>query len=185
MSKIKVKEKSPLKQVISGGQTGVDQSALIAASMCDIVTGGWMPKGYRTLDGPNREFAEHFGLEEHSGGYKQRTYANVCGSDATLRIALTFGSAGEQCTLNAIRKYGKIHMDVKWNGLTDGSFDVGPEVVARWIIENKIVTLNVAGNSEQTAPGIEEAVESYFSRALIWGIPFVLWQRSRQKGRIK
>ena len=27
--------------------------------------------------------------------------------------------------------------------------------VARWIVANKIVTLNVAGNSSSTAPGIE------------------------------
>lgn len=36
-------------QVISGGQTGVDQAALLAAQHCQIPTRGWAPAGFQTL----------------------------------------------------------------------------------------------------------------------------------------
>ena len=61
-------------KVISGGQTGADQAGLIAAEKAGITTGGWMPKGFRTLDGPNPGLAARFGLREHpSEEYPPRT----------------------------------------------------------------------------------------------------------------
>src|SRR4051812_12885514 len=39
-------------RVISGGQTGVEQGGLPAASMRGITTGGWAPRGWLTEAGP-------------------------------------------------------------------------------------------------------------------------------------
>jgi hypothetical protein len=39
-------------KIISGGQTGADQSALDAAIELDISHGGWIPKGRKTEVGP-------------------------------------------------------------------------------------------------------------------------------------
>ncbi len=65
-------------KVISGEQTGADQAGLRAAKACGIATGGMMPKGFRTLDGPDKALAEEFGLREHtSPSYNMRTSANA------------------------------------------------------------------------------------------------------------
>ncbi len=43
--------------IISGGQTGVDQSAWRAAAAFRVPTAGLMPLGFLTEDGPRPEFA--------------------------------------------------------------------------------------------------------------------------------
>jgi hypothetical protein len=40
-----------LKKIISGAQTGADFAGLIVAKHFGYETGGWMPKGYKNLDG--------------------------------------------------------------------------------------------------------------------------------------
>jgi uncharacterized protein YkuJ len=140
-----------LEKVISGGQTGADRGGLIAAKLAGIETGGCMPKGFRALDGHHPNFAQLYGVTEHtSSSYPPRTYRNAFDSDGTVRIAVNFSSAGEICTLNAVQKAGKMSFDVDVLGSTT------PAQLADWIRENTIRILNVAGNSEKTAPGIEE-----------------------------
>ena len=51
-------------QVTSGGQTGVDAAALRVAKSLGIPTGGWMTKGWKTLDGPRPEYAALYGMRE-------------------------------------------------------------------------------------------------------------------------
>lgn len=76
-------------KVISGGQTGVDIAALRAAKRLGIPTGGTMPAGWRTLDGPKPEWAAEFGFIAHaSDAYPPRTFANAKAGDVTVRGAL-------------------------------------------------------------------------------------------------
>jgi hypothetical protein len=56
-----------LDKTISGGQTGADQAAWRAAKAHAIATGGWMPKGFLTEDGPRPEFAELYGALGRAG----------------------------------------------------------------------------------------------------------------------
>src|SRR5258706_14324526 len=99
-----------LTTIISGGQNGVDVAALRAAKAEGLKTGGMMPKGFRTLDGPRQSYRIEFGLTEHSSAsYPSRTAWNVRNSDGTLRIAADFQSAGEICTKYAIDRYRKPH----------------------------------------------------------------------------
>lgn len=150
-----------LSQVISGCQTGADEAGLQAAYDLGIKTGGWMPKGYRTLTGPRPDLAKRFGLRQHSSAaYNERTWDNVLEADATIRFASNFKSAGEKCTLNAIKAHSKPYLD----------FDIpflffGGEVVhaAEFIYDHKIVVLNIAGNSEQTSPNIYKYVYSFLT----------------------
>lgn len=144
-----------LTKIISGGQTGADLGALVAAKMYGIPTGGYMPKGFRNHAGNMYNYSSLFDMQEHSSpGYKDRTFDNSRISDATLRIALDFNTAGEKCTLNGIKYNQKLYRDVQLIQI-DGSLhvhgdDSRPSNIAEWILDNRICTLNVAGNSDRT-----------------------------------
>lgn len=147
-----------LEVVISGGQTGVDLAALIAAKASGLKTGGWMPKGFRRLDGKFPEMAKEFGVKEHeSWSYAPRTSCNVRDGDATLRIAHNFYSPGELCTKKAIDYYKRPFLDIPIDNL------IPIEQVADWIIKGEFRVLNVAGNSEQTLSGIQEKSVTYLT----------------------
>lgn len=143
-------------KIISGGQTGADIGSLRAAKICGLETGGWLPQGCKTLLGPKPEYLLEFGMQEHTkGGYPPRTEANVRDSDGTIRFASNFSSAGEKCTLRAIKWFGKPHLDVNIRS------PLPLEEVKNWLKEHGIQVLNVAGNSEETSPGIEKFVYDY------------------------
>lgn len=67
--------------VISGGQTGVDQAALRAARASGIVTGGFAPKGWATEDGPAPWLGSEYGLVGVRG-------PRLSGADQSQRRAL-------------------------------------------------------------------------------------------------
>lgn len=149
-----------LKKIISGGQTGADQSGLRAAKNFGIMTGGWLPKGCITMDGPCPDLLEEYNMQEHESGYALRTEANVRDSDGTIRFASNFKSPGERCTLKAIKWFKRPYIDVNI---------VNPRPwheVILWISENRIETLNIAGNSEYSSPGIDIVVYEYLSNLL-------------------
>jgi hypothetical protein len=147
-----------LQRVISGGQTGADRAALAAAKAANITTGGWMPKDFRAQDGPRPEFAALYGVWEHtSERYPPRTALNVKESDATLRFATEWDSAGEVLTQRMCERYGKPHLDVTPAG------PIAPADVVEWLIRNNVRVLNVAGNTERTAPGIGAFVTTFLT----------------------
>lgn len=146
-------------KVISGGQNGADQAGLRAAKRKGIPTGGWSTKGWKTLDGPQEALLKSFGLKEtDSEAYPVRTHANVRDSDVTLRFAEHFGSSGEKCTYKGILKHKKPHVDFDVpNDLTEEN----AVKLAQLIKLKGWRTLNVAGNSEKSAPGIGVEVEAF------------------------
>ena len=147
--------------IISGGQTGADQGGLEADLALGLPTGGWMPKGFITQDGPRPDFVRKFGVLEHaSSKYPPRTEENVKASNATIRFATDFSSAGEKCTLRAIKKYKRPYFDIHIN------YPPPVSEVKQWLIENKVVVLNIAGNSERTSPGIQSFVIQYLTDLL-------------------
>lgn len=150
-----------LERVISGGQTGADRAGLAAAKDAGVATGGWMPKGFRALDGPHPEFAELYGVQEHaSDRYPPRTSLNVKESDATLRFATDWSSPGEVLTLRMCKGYGKPRLDVTPGG------HLTPADVAAWLVGNNVRVLNVAGNTERTSPGIEAFTAAFLAEVL-------------------
>ncbi len=145
-------------KIISGGQTGADIAALITAKKFNLETGGWIPKGFKTLIGPKPEYKDLYGLQEHSHpDYPPRTFLNVRTSDATLRFANDFNSFGERCTLKAITQYVKPYLDV------DLKNPISFKDVADWIIDRNLKVLNVAGNSEKTYSGMTVFVIEYLT----------------------
>ena len=148
--------------VISGGQTGVDAAALRAARRLGLQTGGWAPRGWRTLDGPAPWLAD-YGLREHaSDKYPPRTEANVRMADVTVRVARSFSTSGERCTLAAILKWRKLYLDIPVAG---GA--IAPDCAGklRDFLRGRGV-VNFAGNSEETSPGIGAVVEEFLFGAL-------------------
>ena len=161
-----------LRKIISGGQTGADQGGLRAGRALGLETGGWAPPGWRTLDGPAPWLAD-YGLVESTqsgvGNYAARTRLNVRDSDATVRFARDFHSPGERCTLRAIDKHAKPHLNVtEWDLLAPPEF--GTYKFRVFIQQFDVGVLNVAGNSEQRAPGIAAAVERFLVFALRAGV---------------
>lgn len=145
-----------LRQVISGGQTGVDQAALEAAWLLGIPTGGKMPKGFRTTAGGRPDMRDKYGMrEDEVYDYPPRTYANVLASHGTLRIASNFYSAGEGLTLRAVTGSSRPYLDVHIKSPKP------PKLVYDWLVKHDIQILNVAGNSEETSPGIYEEALAY------------------------
>lgn len=149
--------------VISGGQRGSDQGGLAAAVDMGLPTGGYVPKGWITLNGPMPELSK-LGLIEHkSPKYSPRTYSNVKESDGTIRLAYDFTSPGERCTLKAINFYEKPYFDVD---LRDPTFIFD---ITKWIDDNNIRVLNVAGNAGKLkidGTKIFTVVRSYLSNVL-------------------
>lgn len=152
-----------VERIISGGQAGCDQGALVAGRLLGIATGGWAPRGWRTETGSLPALAE-YGLNEHaSAEYPPRTIANVLLADGTL----IFGnehSPGCRLTLRACRDYGKPVFVLPW--LAAHPHTPAVEPFRAWLARNTIRVLNVAGNRESRQPGIAAAVAAFLQAAL-------------------
>lgn len=135
-----------LVRVVSGAQTGADQAGLFVAREFGLETGGWIPRGYRTLLGSMPDLAE-FGIMEHSSDqYPPRTKLNAQLGDMTVRLATNFNSAGEKLTLKYLLAAKKPHFDV----LLDGKdYNDRALALATMIERLGVRTLNVAGNGDR------------------------------------
>jgi hypothetical protein len=146
-----------LTKVISGDQTGADQPSWRAARAFGIPSGGWMPAGFLTEDGPRPDFAELYGAVEMSTpDHHARTEQNVRDSDAML----WFGdpnTPGGKVTIRACDRMGRPSL------LVIPGRSIRPSQVADWLRAHPIQVLNVAGNRESKAPGIGERVERFIA----------------------
>jgi hypothetical protein len=119
-----------------------------------------MPNGFRTADGPRREFAERYGATElPTDDDLARIERNVRDSDATLWLGDTTTSVAH-ATVAACHRLGRPCLPV----YPSATFQ--PAHVATWIAENQIRTLNVAGNGEGEEPGIGKRVERFVGQVL-------------------
>ncbi len=145
----------PLKKIISGGQTGADRAGLEVGKRLGYETGGTVPKGFRTNRGPDQSLREFGVTEDASPDYPPRTIRNVRDSDGTVWFG-NVKTPGGKLTLGTARREGKpLIVNPK------------PADLARWIIEYRIETLNVAGDREENDPGIRKRVEDVLERALM------------------
>lgn len=123
-------------KIYSGGQYGTDFLALEVAKECGLETGGTAPKGFRTERGNNYNLRK-YGLVEHSSyRYEPRTEKNVVDSDATILFGNT-KSPGSKQTIEFCDKHSKEYKE-----------NPTPEELVKFIKENDIKILNVAGNRE-------------------------------------
>jgi len=159
----------PLIKIVSGGQTGADLGALIAARDLRIPTGGFAPKGWLTEDGPQEALLRSFGLIEcEEDGYPPRTRRNVVHSDGTLLVG-EYQSGGSQLTYKIAKELKKpLFLLACKNPHATPNADRIAEF-RDWIRRYDIKTLNVAGNRESEMPGIGEFTRAVLLQALRQG----------------
>jgi hypothetical protein len=154
-----------VRRIISGGQTGADQAGLSAGKLLDLETGGWMPRGWRTQSGPRPDMRDKYGMVEHtSAAYPPRTEANVKAAGATL----VFGNAGSRGCALTVHMCSKHHRPFylqRWRpGDTISPLEIG--AFQAWLREIDGEVLNVAGNREESSPGIQSACIRFLVYAL-------------------
>lgn len=158
-----------IEKVVSGGQIGADIAGLKAARVWGIQTGGFMPRGFRTLQGRQPDYSSRYGLKQTATGeYPERTFLNVQVSDGTVRFAVNFDTRGERCTLKAITKFSKPYFDVQirfdeWWPQHWCAYPP-PGELAKWIETAGVKVLNVSGNAKlDIEPIVEEYLKEVFS----------------------
>lgn len=155
-----------IERVVTGGQTGVDQAAWRAARALGIATGGWVPRGYLTEDGPQPEELADFGAREHeSTSWDARTEANVRDSDATLLFQSETSGPGVALTRAIARRLRRPCLRIDPDRIDDCPC-AEVERVAQWITTRRVRILNVAGDRESVAPGIGPRAERYLNEVL-------------------
>jgi hypothetical protein len=147
-----------LRKIISGGQTGVDRGALDAAIALGIEHGGWCPQGRQAEDG---QIPDRYQLEEtDSPDYPVRTERNVLESDATLILYRGQLSGGTLLTLRMAEEHKRPCLAV------DLDSPIQPGGIRKWLEENRVQVLNVAGPRESQNPGVSELARDFMVKLL-------------------
>ncbi|MBA2657356.1 MAG: putative molybdenum carrier protein [Tatlockia sp.] len=143
-----------IRKIITGGQTGVDQAALSAATESGIDVGGWCPKN--GADENNINILELYPAlkESHSKNPNLRTKLNIRDSDGTLIIVPSWPlpealKDGTQLTFVLAKQLKKPHLIINLTKKTQANAQI-----SSWIEDNNISKLNIAGPRESNCPGI-------------------------------
>jgi hypothetical protein len=145
-------------KIISGGQTGVDRTALDAALTLGIPCGGWCPKGRKAEDGP---IPDRYPLKEtESTSYPVRTEMNVLDSDGTLILTWGRPTGGTALTIRLTGRHKKPSLVIDLKKPAD------PSSLANWLEKKQIGVLNVAGPRESEYPGISRLAFGFLLNAL-------------------
>ena len=139
-----------LRKIVSGGQTGVDRAALDWALASGVPCGGWCPLGRWAEDGP---IAVRYPLRETPDVKPAlRTEWNVRDSDGTLIVTLAGRITGGTLLTDNLAKC--LSRPLLHLSEADGSATEQEELLRRFIDQNEISTLNVAGPRESGEPGV-------------------------------
>lgn len=159
----------PINKIISGAQTGVDTIGLEIGEELGLETGGTIAPNFereQNIDNHSRTTLERLGVKEISSslqgnntGVKRwlpRTEQNVLNSDGTVYFASDADSAGLKATQRFANQYKK-------------PFLLNPtaEELAKWIVDNNIEVLNVAGNrGSKLTPEMAEQIRQILREAI-------------------
>lgn len=149
-----------ISKIISGGQTGADRAALDAALEVSVSIGGSCPTGRKAEDG---EILDYYGLQEISGGYRQRTRKNVVDSDGTAIFYDTLLSGGTELTLQFCIRHNKPY---KLNDISLIDSKKAAALVVGFADKFRIENLNVAGPRASNHAGIYDYVKQAIFKTL-------------------
>lgn len=157
-------------KIISGGQTGADRAALDWAIEHGFEHGGWCPKGRIAEDGIIPE--KYHLVEIELPSYQERTIKNILDSDGTVIFSIKRElQGGSLFTLEKAIQLGKPVLHVySLYGITKGA-----ELLAEFIINNKIRVLNIAGPRASQEPTIVEFVKDVLEACL--GENGIYWKK--------
>ena len=147
-----------IEKLITGGQAGAEQEAWAAARRAGIATGGYMPRGFATEDGPNPRLGALYGAIEFPLDDATRARANLRRADALLWLGDPLTDDG-RAAIEACRALGKPFLTAQ-PGLTPVS-----DVVS-WLIVFEVKTLVVAGSPASRAPGLGPGAGPFLDRVL-------------------
>ncbi|MFA0960501.1 YpsA SLOG family protein [Roseivirga sp. BDSF3-8] len=158
-----------LQKIVSGGQTGVDMAALVAAWEVGLQTGGWVPADFKNEEGTIQQGLGLNPTPEDRSTYARdlprslRTEWNVRDSDATLIIRLDSEEGTDNCkgtlfTEKAAAIYARPSLAIL---LPDQQQTVD---VLTWLDIHDVRILNVAGPSEGAQPGIQQAAYDFLQK---------------------
>lgn len=133
-------------RIISGGQMGADLGGLFAAKENGIETGGFAPKGWQTVAGPQPELLKTFGLVEGKPGYPWRTRANIELANITIICASSFTSAGTAMTIRLCEKLRKPYVRISVSDLSKID-ELARDITAK-MKKSLYTSINVAGNRD-------------------------------------
>jgi Circularly permutated YpsA SLOG family len=153
--------KSQRLKIVSGGQTGVDRAALDFAIRHGFEHGGWCPRGRLAEDGV---IPPIYRLREtDSADYDERTKQNVLDSDATLIVARERElSGGTAFTKELAIQHGRPVIVIREpEGIAKSTV-----ALSKFLKQNKVRTLNIAGPRETQAPGLGKFVRELLQVAL-------------------
>ena len=140
-------------KIISGGQTGADQAALDFAIEHGIPHGGWIPKGRKTEDGI---LPDKYHLQEMpTASYPKRTEKNILDSDGTLIFSKGKLTGGSALTRKLAKQHQRPWLHVDLDQVTARE---AAQMIAGWVDQNNIQTLNVAGPRASKDSGIHDIV---------------------------
>ena len=140
-----------LRKVISGFQDHADLEGVRAAKEEGYETGGTSPYEFQSKSGKHPEYAKLYNAEEVTDAitkaytfgrekfYGPRTEQNVLNSDGTVLFG-DVTSPGSKLTLNLAKSHGRPHI-----------VNPTPFELRKWLGEEGIETLNVAGNARTPA----------------------------------
>lgn len=159
-----------LRKVISGGQTGVDQAALRAAQTCGLDCGGWCPPGHECESGvipsrfPLQETSQDRSPQAPEVPRSQRTEWNVRNADATLilRPRSMDKDSGTDWTTRCALRFGRPLL------VLDPGDPEAASAIRDWLSALETQTLNVAGPSEGSVPGIGDQVYALLVEVFGW-----------------
>jgi len=156
-----------LHRIISGAQTGVDLAALDSAREFGAYQwGGWCPKGRLYEEGqlPDYYFESdraNCGLREaESSRYAQRTALNVRDSDATLILKSGLITTGTKLTITICRRKTKYYV------ICDPFKTYHVPRAVKFIVEQNVSVLNIAGPRERGRPGIYKQSKLFITDVL-------------------
>jgi hypothetical protein len=142
-----------IKKIISGGQTGADRAALDLAIKLNLPHGGWCPRGRLAEDGVIEQGYEL--SETPDADPAQRTEWNVRDSGGTVIFSISSKlSGGSAKTEIFAHQLGRPCLHI--SRMRDGGKAI--DMLSRFLIENKIQVLNVAGPRQSEEPDLAEFV---------------------------
>ena len=134
-----------VKEIVSGGQSGVDRGALDAALAVGLPHRGWCPRGRRAEDGPIP--AQYLLRSTKSADYRVRTRRNVVHSDGTLIFCCGPLSGGTRLTVDWAICCGRPYyvVDFAASQSDAAAENTQRQSVTAWLSLQGIQVLNVAG----------------------------------------